>query len=116
MKTVLVSVPGGAAVPVPLADGFCSRLRGLMGKTLRPGDALLLSPCAQIHCCFMKSPVDAVYLGEAGVILKLAEAMGPWTFGRHVPGARRVLELFAGDAERLGLYPGMQLTIEGCRR
>ena len=116
MKTVLVSAPDGAAVKVPLADGFLSRLRGLMGKKLRPGDALLLSPCARIHCCFMKSPIDAVYLGGDGSILALAEAMPPWSFGPRVPGARRVLELFAGDAGRLGLYPGMRLTIERCKK
>jgi uncharacterized membrane protein (UPF0127 family) len=93
------------------ATNFFTRLRGWMGRSIRPSDALLISPCAQIHCCFMKSAIDAVYIARSGEIVQIDADMKPGTFGRRVKGAHSVLELYKGGAERLGLKVGMKLEL-----
>lgn len=113
MRSVLISPSVGPPFSASLADTFLPRLLGLMGKKLVQGDALLLSPCNQIHCFFMKSAIDVAYLAPSGEILALTAAMAPGTVGKTVKGATRVLELYPGDAQRLGLAPGQILAIGG---
>ncbi|SBV97661.1 conserved exported hypothetical protein [uncultured Eubacteriales bacterium] len=113
MRSVLITPPAGPPFSASLADTFLPRFLGLMGKNLVQRDALLLSPCNQIHCFFMKSAIDAVYLAPSGEILALTASMAPGTVGKAVKGAARVLELYPGDAQRLGLAPGQILAIGG---
>jgi uncharacterized membrane protein (UPF0127 family) len=113
-ETTLVVLPGGENLTALRADRFLERLRGFMGRRIGPGDALLITPCSQIHCCFMRGPIDVVYLSGENKILAVTYAMPPNSFGKRVRGARRVLELYPGDAERLGLVPG-GLLVEGGR-
>ncbi len=113
MRSVLITPPAGPPFPAGLADTFLPRFFGLMGKPLRQGDALLLSPCRQIHCFFMKSAIDVAYLAPSGEILALTRSMAPGTVGKAVKGAARVLELYPGDARRLGLAPGQILAVGG---
>lgn len=95
------------AAPVGVADGFWTRFRGLMlRKSLLPGEGLLLKGCREIHCCFMRFPIDAVYLDAAFTVVG-KETVPPWRLGGRFPGARHVLELEAGRAA--GLKPGDRL-------
>lgn len=42
-----------------VADGYWTRLRGLIGsKPLEPGEGLLIVPCNSIHTHFMGFPID----------------------------------------------------------
>ena len=111
MRFVQITLPGAPPFSAQLADSFLPRLLGLMGRVLKSGDALLLSPCNQIHCFFMKSAIDVAYLSQNGEILVLTPAMAPGSVGKGVKGAVKVLELFGGDAQRLGLAPGQILEI-----
>lgn len=96
---------------VRVADRFFTRFRGLMlRKRLAPGEGLLLTRCGSIHCCFMRFPIDAVYLDAALTVIG-TETVHPWHLGGHFRGAKQVLELGAGSAE--GLLPGMRLHLEG---
>ncbi|MEI7880862.1 MAG: DUF192 domain-containing protein, partial [bacterium] len=46
-----------------VADTFWKRSIGLMGKPgLKAGQGLLLSPCGSIHTCFMRFPIDIIFL------------------------------------------------------
>ncbi len=63
-KLSFLTEPDGIKFTAWHADRFFSRLRGFMGRSLCAGDAMLLTPCCQIHCFFMKSPVDVVYLSR----------------------------------------------------
>ena len=57
---------------VALADRFLTRFRGLMlRRALAPGEGLLLKNCSAIHCCFMRFPIDAVYL-ECNYLILMA--------------------------------------------
>lgn len=109
MKTYTVTRDSGpVADRVALADNFFTRFRGLMlRKALAPDEGLLLKNCSAIHCCFMRFPIDVVYLnGDMQVVA--VETVKPWRLGGIHPGAKHVLELEAGSA--VGLVPGTLLN------
>jgi uncharacterized membrane protein (UPF0127 family) len=99
-----------------VADGPLTRLRGLMGRrTLPRGHGLLLKPAPSIHTFFMRFPIDAVFLdGDMSVVAVRAE-LAPWRMAGQ-RGARAVLELPAGEAQRVGIMEGIRLKVAGERR
>jgi uncharacterized protein len=98
-----------------VADRMLARLRGLLGRSeLRAGEGLLLRPAPSIHTLFMRFPIDAVFLDGELRVLAVRRNLRPWRMaGRR--GARAVLELAAGEAERRGVRVGTQLMLEGAR-
>lgn len=112
MMKYRIETDGGTAVAsqVAVADSFGSRFLGLMGKaSLESEEGLLLMRCRSIHCCFMRFPIDAVYLDGAMKIVGI-ETVKPWRLGRLFRGARHVLELSAGGAA--GLFLGDTLLLQ----
>lgn len=96
-------------VKVEWVDTFVKRLQGLMFRSAHPPDqGLLLSPCSSIHTCFMRFPIDVVYLDNDFTVLA-KETVVPWRIGKHVKGAKMVLETAAGVAAQLEI--GMRLTV-----
>jgi uncharacterized membrane protein (UPF0127 family)/Flp pilus assembly protein protease CpaA len=87
------------------------RFLGLMGrKGLAEGQGLLLSPAPSIHTMFMRFPIDAVFLDTDLQVVGVRERLRPWRLA-GARGARTVLELPAGEAERLGLKAGDRLRM-----
>lgn len=112
-KTVTVLLHARAVcASCSLADTAWTRLRGLIGRgALAPGEGLLLCPSASVHTCFMRFPIDIVYLDGRLEVLDVAPAVSPWRVsGRR--GARAVLELAAGETERIGIRRGDRLALE----
>ena len=87
-------------------------MRGLLGRqALAAGDGVLLSPASSVHTFFMRFPIDVVFLDEGLTVVGVASRVPPWRLrARH--GARHVLELAAGEAERAGLAPSAQLSLD----
>lgn len=97
MKCIIKRTGETLAEDIELADTYFTRLKGLMFRRgLAAGKGLLLDPCPQIHTCFMRFDIDAVFVDKNGVVLYVAHQMKPWRFGRFVRGARRTLELAGG--------------------
>jgi uncharacterized protein len=94
-----------------MADSFSSRLRGLLGRQELPrGEGLLLSPSASVHTFFMRFAIDAVFLDRGLRVVGVSENVRPWKLvGRR--GARRVLELAAGESARLAVRIGDELRL-----
>jgi uncharacterized protein len=93
-----------------LAETPLARMRGLLGRSgLSSGEGLLLRPAGSIHTAFMRFTIDAVFLDRDSRVLKVAAELVPWRTAR-CRGARSVLELPAGEANRRGLRPGVSLT------
>jgi uncharacterized membrane protein (UPF0127 family) len=93
-----------------VADSPASRLRGLLGRSeLRPGEGLLLRPASSIHTCFMRFPIDAVFLDREWRIVGIRDDVRPWRTAAS-RGAKAVLELPAGESARRGLSLGDQLV------
>lgn len=96
-----------------LADTVLTRLRGLLGRaSLSSGEGLLLVPAGSVHTFFMRFAIDVVFLDRDLCVRRIVENVGPsrlvWA-----RSARRVLELPAGEAQRVGLREGAQLAWHG---
>ena len=103
---------GPIASQVAVADSFFTRFRGLMlRKALAPGEGLLLKQCSAIHCCFMRFPIDVIYLNDDMRVVAI-ETVKPWRLGGVFPDAKHVLELEAGSAR--ALTPGIQIHWKEC--
>jgi uncharacterized protein len=87
-----------------------SRMRGLLGRRgLEAGEGLLLRPASSIHTWFMRFPIDAVFVGAEGTVVRIAAGLRPWRVAAR-RGALEVLELASGECERRGLKQGDKLT------
>jgi hypothetical protein len=105
---------GRCVVPEALRTGNAlERMRGLLGRPpLRPGQGLLIDPCAAVHMFGMGYAIDVAFLARDGRIEKLVPGLAPW----HVAscrGARMTLELPAGAIAAAGLAPGQVLAWRG---
>ena len=97
-----------------VADGFWSRMKGLIGSApLEEGEALLIVPCSSIHSHFMGFPIDAVFADKSLQVVAIDREMAPWRFGKIHRGARFVIELPSGVAGRTGTQEGDQLDVQG---
>ena len=108
----LVSTTTGQTVVAQLriADGFWSRLVGLQFRRPLPADAgLLLVPCNSVHTCFVRFPVDVVFLDNRGCVLAVRHNLRPWRFAFGPRKTHAVLEMTTGSAE---LQPGEILRLE----
>ena len=111
MRKLVVVAPGGRVICdiCHLADKPMTRLRGIIGwKRLHRGEGLMLRPTFSIHTAFVRFPIDAVFLDKEMTVVSIVHNLKPW----HLAGARKaksVLELPAGECERLGLRPGDRL-------
>ena len=112
MKMIHMETGGSGAGTVALADNFFLRLRGLLGRSAEELGGLLITPCSQVHCCFMKETIDVVYLDSSGRVVRIDGSMKPWSFGPFVKGADKVLELPEGRAETLGIVPGTVISFK----
>jgi uncharacterized protein len=94
-----------------LADNPLKRLRGLLGRGgLEPGEGVLLRPARAIHTCFMRFPIDAVFVDRELVVVAMSQRLRPWRFARG-KGAHSVVELRAGECGRLGVVEGDRLLL-----
>ena len=112
MGAVLLRQDGGPVCGrCLLAETPLTRLKGLLGrKGLEQGDGLLLRPAASIHTFFMRFPIDAVWVDRDLNVLKVSPDLGPWRTAA-CKGAKGVVEMAAGEAERVGLSAGDKLTL-----
>jgi hypothetical protein len=92
-----------------LADTFVTRACGLQGRAaLSAGEGLLVRPSFSIHTFFMRFPIDVVFLDRRGIVIDVVPALRPWRTATRLR-AKAVLELPAGEAERLALRTGERL-------
>lgn len=98
---------------VELADTFFKRLNGLMFKKSIDKDyALIISPCNSIHMLFMSFPIDALFVDKENKIVGFSKNIKPWRISKIYFDAHYVIEMSAGEIERLSLSKGDILYIE----
>lgn len=96
-----------------LADTFFTRFKGLMGRPpIADTAGLWITPCSDIHSCFMRFEFDAVFLDKNGTVLHLIEKMRPWRMSKWVKGAAGVLELNGGVIAKTGMQLGDHLVFQ----
>jgi uncharacterized membrane protein (UPF0127 family) len=110
----LVRADGLPVCRCRVASSFASRFRGLMGVAkLAPGTGLLLPGTNSVHTHFMRFPIDLVFLDAERRIVSITPAVRPWRFAK-AKAADSVLELAAGECDRLGLTVGTALIEAEC--
>jgi uncharacterized protein len=110
-KTVLRADERPVCERCIVADTPLMRLRGLLGRPrLVSGDGLLIRPTSAIHTCFMRFPIDAVFLDRDLVVLRVVSDLRPWRVAAR-RGAKSVLELAAGESGRRGIQAGERLRL-----
>jgi uncharacterized membrane protein (UPF0127 family) len=106
----LVRADGLPVCRCRVASSFASRFRGLMGAAqLPPGTGLLLPGTSSVHTHFMRFPIDVVFLDSERRVVSIVPALRPWRFAK-ANSADSVLELAAGECDRLGLTAGTTLV------
>ena len=116
MKAVMIETDIKNRFDCRLGNSFFTRFFGLMGQTLSQGDSMLLTPCTQVHSCFMRSCIDVIYLDKQNTVIAIDLNMKPFAMGSFVKGCHSVLELFAGDAGRYGIGINTTLNITEKRK
>lgn len=93
-----------------IADSYGSRLLGLQfRRALAPDSGLLLVPCNSVHTCFMRFPVDVVFLDRVGVVLAIHRNVVPWRVAFGPRRGHATLELPGGACT---LQTGETLRLE----
>ena len=89
------------------AGTFFARFMGLMfRRSLAPVQGLLLSNCRSIHTCFMRFPIDVVFLDGDFCVVAVVENLRPWRAIGYYAAVCHVLELSAGSVKRLEINRG----------
>ena len=97
---------------VLIADGPFSRMRGLLGKKSLPDrHALIISPCNSVHTCFMRFPIDVLFLNKENKVIAVVNAMKPFRLSKVYFNVHFVIELPAGTTGSSLTSPGDTLFI-----
>ena len=98
---------------VKLATSFSDRLIGLMFRSeMGEIDGLILDPCNSVHNCFVRFPIDVVFLTSENKIVKIIRNFRPWRFSWIYFSAKRVLELPGGSLGS-SISEGDMLEVQG---
>lgn len=95
-----------------VANSFTTRFKGLMGEDSLPQGEAMIFDSFSIHMLFMKFPIDAVFLDKNGIVVDIHKCLLPWTGTATCRTASYVIELPAGDADRLGVDLGQTVEIQ----
>ena len=106
-QTLLVNACTGSVVATAIEMAFDSatRRRGLLGRhDLPPGRGLVLAPCNAIHTCWMRFPIDVIFVTRDGRVTKTVERLAAW----RVTGS---FSAFATIELRAGSIAARELTV-----
>jgi uncharacterized protein len=92
-----------------VADGFRSRLQGLIGRTGFEG-AFVIENTKWIHTFGMRFPLDVAYVDTEGTVVRV-DRLPANRMGRPEPRAVMVIEAQAGAFERWGLVKGQPVEL-----
>ncbi len=102
MKCINAKTGKIIADKLEMKNSYLGRLIGLLGKKgLKGGQGIILSPCAQVHTCFMRFAIDVVFISKDFKVLKIIKNMGSWHFSPIVLKSLYTLEVAAGEIKDL---------------
>lgn len=102
------------ATEAKVADGYFTRLVGLLGKTkrwARPGRGLWIVPSHGVHTIGMLFPLDLVFLSDTKSVIHVEEHVRPFRISAVSLKAQSVLELPPHTIFRTGTRIGDELEI-----
>jgi uncharacterized membrane protein (UPF0127 family) len=107
------------ATEANVADGYFSRLIGLLGKTsrwARPGRGLWIVPSHGVHTIGMLFSIDLVFLDSKNTVVHVEEVVRPFRISAVSLKASSVLELPPHTIFRTGTRVGDELEIGRARQ
>ena len=97
---------------IVLANTHLGRLLGLAGrKRLGAGCGILVSPSSGVHTIGMRFAIDVVALNKSQTVTKIWHRMQPFRMTNISFRTCSVLELAAGEADRLQIEVGDRLDV-----
>ncbi len=94
------------------ATSMFARMKGLLGRDqLEKGHGIWLNPGNSIHSCFMKFPIDVIFLNKQMQVKRVCFVFQPWRLSPIVWGAKSVIELPAHTLNELNIEQGDQLDV-----
>jgi uncharacterized membrane protein (UPF0127 family) len=103
---------GSRMAEVEVARGFFEKFWGLLGRdSLDDQKGLMLTNCSSIHTCFMRFPLDLIFIDSDFQVVKLVRHLVPWRMALALR-ASAVIELPAGTLDALGLERGEKLLLK----
>lgn len=78
-------------------------------RSLDVGKGLFLRPCTSIHTCFMRFPIDVIFLDAHDRVLKVRKHVRPW---RLVWGGRKAKSVIEIQSGWLNPLPGVGDKVE----
>lgn len=106
------------ATHASVADGFFSRLVGLLGTTrrwARPGKGLWIIPSHGVHTIGMMYALDLIFLDRDHKVIDVEEHVRPFRISKVSFKAESILELPAHTVFRTETHVGDQLEITPVR-
>ena len=96
-----------------MADTFFARMTGLLGrKTLKKGEALVITKCQSIHMFFMRFAIDVIFIDKNSMTVGLVKSIKPFRMSPYFFKACSAIELEAGTIERTKTLIGDQILFE----
>ena len=102
------------ATEVAVANTYCRRLIGLLGKTrnwARSGRGLWIKPSHGVHTIGMLFPIDLIFLDRSRQVIHVEEYLRPFCISRVFLKAASVLELPTHTIFRTQTQVGDRLEI-----
>ncbi|MFC1567122.1 DUF192 domain-containing protein [bacterium] len=82
------------------ANTIFKKIKGLLGrKSIGEDECLLIPGAKQIHCFFMRFPIDIVFLDKNKKIIKIYKNFKPYRMTSFIFFAKHVLEFKVGFCE-----------------
>jgi hypothetical protein len=95
-----------------VAETVRERVRGLIGRDrLKPGEALILPRCRQVHSFGMRFPIDVVFIDGKGRVAMTRTGLEPRRISSVAWRARCAVELAAGTLYKTGTVKGDIISI-----
>ncbi len=96
---------------IQVANGFWSRIIGLLGRQrLSANEGLLIPRCRSIHTFGMRFAIDVVWLSQADLVTGVSSNVQPWKMCHGPTDTVSCLELAAGTAKELNLILGQKVV------
>lgn len=73
---------------------------------------MVIAPCPAVHTCFMRFPIDVVFVSSEGRIVALRPDVKPWRIAIGC-GAFAAIELGAGAIASVSLEVGDRIAVRG---
>ena len=79
------------------ANSFFSQAVGLIGrKPISSREGLLLPRCRCIHMCFMRFPIDVIFIDRQNMVVGLVKEIKPFHISPYFSKAQTAIEIAAG--------------------